>query len=715
MQKYTIVVDSTSVILPISVYDSSSTTGEKLGGLVFNTAGLVAYYNKTGSAGSATAITLATATKGTYTSGGFVAIDGTNMLGDYELHLPDVVLSSGVGTLMIQLRGAANMSPVNISIDLISGSVDVGSWSGTPVTTSATTNKPEMDLFSVSDDSSSADAMALQWNGTGILGDTYPSTQSQVNSIGAASGGAVNIAATIDNRTNPIKGLSIVGTPTGVVADTESNNGIYVDVLHADNNIEYVLGYFSGVTLQAISAFFAGYLLGSNDKVEIRVYDFPSSAWPVNPDFIVDGQPNAGNINQPISLLSKHTGTVGEDLGWTYINFRCTAQTSPRLFIDQFIISSVNTTVSRGFLDNAVWIDTVNGVAGTGQGVGFASSPSDNITDAKTIADANNLNKLRVQSGSNLGVMPFGLDGYEVVNMGTGALVNLGGQSMSSTLFNRMRIQGDDDGSNAQRTFYDNCRFDGNTLGDFFSTDCSFGGDVVFAQASNTYTVDIPRPVSATPPTFDFALLTSIDLICTRVSTDIYIKRLAATSTAQIHGDGGNITLDANCTGGVLTVYGNFTLTDNSGGSVTVVDGGKVSALQINSQCASAITSASLATAGALATAQAGIDTVITAVGTTLPGLLREQGIAKNEVFSNFEFLMVLSSDDKSPAPGLTVTGQRSVDGGSFIAVSGTITEVSNGLYKFDGLAADTNGDVITWRFSSATANDRWVTFKTVQ
>jgi hypothetical protein len=76
---------------------------------------------------------------------------------------------------------------------------------------------------------------------------------------------------------------------------------------------------------------------------------------------------------------------------------------------------------------------------------------------------------------------------------------------------------------------------------------------------------------------------------------------------------------------------------------------------------------------------------------------------------------MVLTSDHVTPATGLTVTGQRSVDGGAFATVTGTIAEVSNGIYQFDAVAADTNGDFITWRFSSATADDTFVSFKTVQ
>lgn len=92
---------------------------------------------------------------------------------------------------------------------------------------------------------------------------------------------------------------------------------------------------------------------------------------------------------------------------------------------------------------------------------------------------------------------------------------------------------------------------------------------------------------------------------------------------------------------------------------------------------------------------------------------LEADTIQKNAAYSNFEFLMVLTSDHVTPATGLTVTGERSIDGGAFSAVSGTIAEISNGIYQFDALAADTNGDVITWRFSAATADDSFVTFNT--
>ena len=72
MQRYTITKGATSQIILVSVYDSSSSVGAKLTGLVYNTAGLTAYYYREGAGTGATAITLATATLGTYASGGFI-------------------------------------------------------------------------------------------------------------------------------------------------------------------------------------------------------------------------------------------------------------------------------------------------------------------------------------------------------------------------------------------------------------------------------------------------------------------------------------------------------------------------------------------------------------------------------------------------------------------------------------------------------------------
>lgn len=145
---------STSVRRLIFIADSSSTTGEGLAGLVYNSGGLVAYYIA-GDLSNEVQITLATATLGTWTSGGFIAVDNTNMPGWYEIGIPDAALDGG-NEVAIQLRGAADMVPVNIYIEL-----DAFDYQ--------TATQP-VNVTQISGDSTAADNAEAFFDGTGYAG-----------------------------------------------------------------------------------------------------------------------------------------------------------------------------------------------------------------------------------------------------------------------------------------------------------------------------------------------------------------------------------------------------------------------------------------------------------------------------------------------------------------------------------------------------------------
>lgn len=119
MAKLSILKGATSVLVRIFIQDSSSTTGAGLTGLVFNSGSLVCYRMRDddGNAG-ATAITLATMTLGTWASGGFKEKDATNAPGWYEFGIPNNALATGSRSVSIHLKGAANMAPLPIEIEL---------------------------------------------------------------------------------------------------------------------------------------------------------------------------------------------------------------------------------------------------------------------------------------------------------------------------------------------------------------------------------------------------------------------------------------------------------------------------------------------------------------------------------------------------------------------------------------------------------------------
>lgn len=110
----------TSLLTRIFIQDSSSTIGAGLTGLTNASGSLTCYRARDddGNAG-ATAISLSAGTKGTWSSGGFVEKDSTNMPGWYEFGVPDAAIATGSESVDIELKGATNMAPCNLEIQLV--------------------------------------------------------------------------------------------------------------------------------------------------------------------------------------------------------------------------------------------------------------------------------------------------------------------------------------------------------------------------------------------------------------------------------------------------------------------------------------------------------------------------------------------------------------------------------------------------------------------
>ena len=189
-----------------------------------------------------------------------------------------------------------------------------------------------------------------------------------------------------------------------------------------------------------------------------------------------------------------------------------------------------------------------------------------------------------------------------------------------------------------------------------------------------------------------------VDIIQTDTTTDIpasitSLNDVAATDIVS----GGAITTSAGAVSTVTTVGTTTTNTDMRG-----TDSAALASVETEAR----LSELDAGTGGKMANQ-------VDLIKTDTDGI-DDLAINKNAAFSNFEFLMVATSDGRTPVLGLTVTGQRSIDGAAFANVSGVIAEVSNGIYQFDALAADTNGETVKWKFSAATADDTKIEFITV-
>jgi hypothetical protein len=108
---------ATSQIFQVFIQDTSSTTGAGLTGLTNASGSLTAYYHRDTDT-TATAISLVTMTVGTFTSSGFKEIDSTNMPGVYQFCPPNAAMAAGATSVIFFLKGATNMAPLPIEVDL---------------------------------------------------------------------------------------------------------------------------------------------------------------------------------------------------------------------------------------------------------------------------------------------------------------------------------------------------------------------------------------------------------------------------------------------------------------------------------------------------------------------------------------------------------------------------------------------------------------------
>lgn len=109
---------ATSQRVGIFLQDTSKSDGSGLTGIV--AANLTCYrWREDDGNANATQLSLSGGTRGTWSSGGFVEKDATNMPGLYELGLDNNGLVTGAEWVIYMLKGATNMAPVLLEIELV--------------------------------------------------------------------------------------------------------------------------------------------------------------------------------------------------------------------------------------------------------------------------------------------------------------------------------------------------------------------------------------------------------------------------------------------------------------------------------------------------------------------------------------------------------------------------------------------------------------------
>jgi len=193
------------------------------------------------------------------------------------------------------------------------------------------------DVTAVSASVPAADALQLQFDGTGLTGDTYPAKQSQLGAL-TNTGSAVNVAAESYLLTT---GTQSLNTYTA----TAPLDGVRHE--HTDTAGAMDLYYQFDVTDDGVpsSARMTGRVNGDNDNLGVYAYNWAGSSW----DQIGTVNGKAGTIDEvyDFALYTSHVGT-GTNLGKVRVRFyTVSGLTSATLRIDQIYVSYAVVPASR--------------------------------------------------------------------------------------------------------------------------------------------------------------------------------------------------------------------------------------------------------------------------------------------------------------------------------------------------------------------------------
>jgi hypothetical protein len=506
-----------------------------------------------------------------------------------------------------------------------------------------------------------------------------------VDGIGAASGAALNYEVTEDNASTAIKSVSSVGTPTNTFTNLEAADGNYHIITHATNDIDWIYGFSVGGGRTATEATFTGYLTGANDAMLIQAYDFVGADWETRA--LLPGKAGSSNDVISIPLLSKHTGT-GSDIGKVYIRLEADgAMTSPVLNTDALTVAAVNIGQSVGYALGRVWIDTADGVAGTESFVnGTADNKSLTLADALTVAGNLNIKEFGTTRDSTLAPAA---DFNDFTVYGTGYAFTLGGHDYAGThIYHASPITGI--ATSAVNTDHfdvlDSIIGDV-TVDDAHFTRCGFTGTVTLGGVGSGTPGELKMiecfsliPGSSTP-ILDFGTGSeNHNVTIADWQNGIEIQNFNVTGTGgtdllSLSGTG-QIIINANCDGGTIHLRGQWKITDNSSGAVTITQ----------DDPATDITAILVDTGTTLDGKIDTIDTVVDAIKVTTDKFVFT---VANQVDAN----MVAISDDATAA----AVFEALMDGAVIVQVNVTSTTTTAVIDGFSSTRDDQfNGRLIT-------------------
>lgn len=416
------------------------------------------------------------------------------------------------------------------------------------------------------------------YDGTGYTDSTAPASRQQIDNIGAASGGAISFAPTSDNTSgaiDPGSTTKVWATVSGTFADVENDAGSSHDFTDTTNVIDHVYGFSVGGGRQAINCVFKVNVDGNADQMLLKAWDFVGADWETIA--VLDGTGGTATISGTPALFQKHTGT-GSEIGNVYIRMDTDSTTPSDLAVHLLNVEAVNIGQTVGYALGRVWVNTATGTAGTEPHVnGTADNPVDSIADAVTISTSVGLEDMNVSSSSTV-TLAADFNNYNVY--GVGYTLDFAGFDIAGThFFHASPVDGVvTTANNADHGDVLDSIIGNVTVDDFHFTNCSFTGTVTLGAVNSTVRFINCRSViaGATTPIVDFGISSANhNVTIANWQNGIEIRNFNVVTTGgtdllSISGTG-QLVIASTCDGGTINLRGQWKITDNSGGAVTIV------------------------------------------------------------------------------------------------------------------------------------------------
>lgn len=437
-------------------------------------------------------------------------------------------------------------------------------------TATAVTNQVTADMTAISGDAVAADNLEAMYDGAGYVAETAPASRAQVGAIGASSGGALSFEANADNSGGTIDpgSTAFVGVETNNFTDTDLEDGVYHIIADSVNVIDVVYGFSVGGGRTASELIFKGFANVNNDDLALSVWDHVGAGWDVLGT--LEGQNGSANLTITNALLSRHTGT-GTEIGKVYVRFNGSGlSASADLNTDQLLVEAVGIGQSVGYANGRIWVDTVNGIAGTEAFVnGVADNPVLTLADAKTLSTSVGVSDFHIINGSSITLAESTVnESY----FGDNWILALGGQDVDGAYFQGAHVSGV--GLSATEVHYEGCDVATMSVQNGHFDFCSFDGTVTHTLAGdNNYHNCYSEVAGVGGPVFTKTAGQVVTIQFRNWAGSMTMSGIQASDVITISGtELGNVVLNgADGTVKILGIYED--LTDNRTGSPTLVEG----------------------------------------------------------------------------------------------------------------------------------------------